>query len=144
MSTGKKPPPPLWGRAGERGVKPPAQFTAVYANHPLARGLAYAQGLPVHDLAETLDECAELPSNALIVLDDLLQPLQDGDFDDWQATLEGLEARWFAPLRTALAQGRVRELTLDTGAARFVCTPAQCWRVWRRERSLEQQCAASV
>ena len=140
------PPAPL--PRGERGVKPPAQFTAVYANHPLARGLAYAQGLPVHDLAETFEKCTELRANmsenALIVLDDLLQPLQDGDFDDWQATLEGLEARWFAPLRTALAQGRVRELTLDTGAARFVCTPAQCWRVWRRERSLEQQCAASV
>ena len=114
------------------------------ANHPLARGLAYAQNLPVHNLAETLNECAEWQGNALIVLDDLVQPRLDGDFEDWQATLEGLEARWFAPLWTALAQGRVRELTLDTGAARFVCKPAHRWRLWRREPSLEQQCAASV
>ncbi len=140
-----KPPLPSPPPRGGRELFPPAQFTAIHANSPLARGLAYAQGLPVHDLAETLDECAELSGNALIVLDDLLQPLQDGDFDDWQATLEGLEARWFAPLRTALARGRIVQLTLDaSGAARFMCKPAQRWRVWRRDLSLEQQCAASV
>ncbi|MEW5838502.1 MAG: hypothetical protein AB1717_06685 [Pseudomonadota bacterium] len=134
-----------WGAGSLLSPFPPAQFTAIHANHPLARGLAYAQDLSVHDLAETLDECAELSGNALIVLDDLLQPLQDGDFDDWQATLEGLEARWFSPLRTALARGRIARLTLETGgAARFVCKPAHRWRVWRRERPLEQQCAASV
>ena len=140
-------PPPRGGREFSS-----SRWTMLFANHPLARGLAYAQNLPVHDLAETLAEtsarCADLSGNAsehaLIVLDDLVQPRLDGDFEDWQATLEGLEARWFAPLWTALAQGRVRELTLDTGAARFVCKPAQRWRVWRRERSLEQQCAASV
>ncbi|HES77306.1 MAG TPA: hypothetical protein ENO09_09940, partial [bacterium] len=65
------PPPP-----GGRELFP-SNFASVYTNHPLARGLAYAQGLPVHDLAETLAEtlanCADLPGNtrehALIVLD---------------------------------------------------------------------------
>ncbi|MGD9888367.1 MAG: hypothetical protein AB7S56_03760, partial [Halothiobacillaceae bacterium] len=133
------PPPPPGG-----GELFPSNFASVYANHPLARGLAYAQGVPVHDLPETLEECAEMHGNALIVLDDLVEPYQDGDFDDWQATLEGLEARWFAPLWTALAQGRVREFNLDTGAARFEFKSAYRWRLWRRERALEQQCAASV
>ena len=162
-------PPPSRGRAGERGGQyaPPApccnasppslrsprkgrgefsptQFTAIYANHPLARGLAYAAGLPVHDLPETLEECADLPQKALIVLDDLVQPWQDGDYDDWQATLEGLEARWFAPLRAALAQGRVSTLRMDAGAACFACTPAQRWRIWRRAKNLESLCAPSV
>ncbi len=122
----------------------PDQLTVVYANHPLARGLAHALDLPVHDLPETLEECADLPQKALILLDDLVQPWQDGDFDDWQATLEGLEARWFAPLRAALAQGRVSTLRMDAGAACFTCTPAQRWRIWRRAKILESLCAPSV
>jgi len=121
----------------------PVQFAAVYANHPLARGLAHALGLPVHDLPETFEECADLSENALIVLDDLVQPFQDGDFEGWQATLEGLDARWFAPLRTSLAQGRMSALQIDTGAARFVCTPAQRWRFWRTVKPLESLCSAA-
>ncbi|MGE0072920.1 MAG: hypothetical protein AB7S55_07650 [Thiomonas sp.] len=121
----------------------PTQFTAVYANHPLARGLAHALELPVYDLAETFEECADLSGTALIVLDDLVQPFQDGDYDDWQATLEGLEARWFAPLRAALAQGRMFALQIDTGAAHFVCKPAHRWRFWRTVKPLESLCSAA-
>jgi len=143
-------PSPLWGEGngvtqrGGRELLPPAQFTAIYANHPLARGLALAAGLPVHDLPETFDECADMQGEVLMVLDDLVQPWQDGDYDDWQATLEGLEARWFAPLRAALAQGRVSALQMDTGAARFVCKPVHRWRIWRRAKTLESLCAPSV
>ena len=120
-----------------------APTTAVYANHPLARGLAHASEFPVHDLPETLDECAELSGTALIVLDDLVQPFQDGDYDDWQATLEGMDARWFAPLRAALAKERVSTLQIDTGAACFVCKPAHRWRFWRRAKPLESLCSAA-
>jgi len=135
---GVLPPSPL---AGEGLL--PTQLTAVYANNPLARGLAHALGLPVHDLPETLDECADLSANALIVLEDLVQPLQDGDFEDWHATLEGLEARWFAPLRAALGKGRLSVLQIDTEAARFVCQPPQRWRFWRASKSLESLCSAA-
>jgi hypothetical protein len=135
------PPTPLPSR--ERGAKSAAQYAAVYANHPLARGLAHALDLPVHDLPETLEECADLSANALIVLDDLLQATQDGDFEDWQTTLEGLEARWFAPLRAALAQGRVSALQIDTDTACFVCKPAQRWRFWRASKPLESLCSAA-
>ncbi len=127
---------------GERAFAP-MQYEVVYANNPLARGLAHALGWPVHDLPETFDECADLSVNALIVLDDLVQPLQDGDFEDWQATLEGLEARWFAPLRHALAQGSLSALQIDTGAARFVGKPTQRWRFWRTVKSLESLCSAA-
>jgi hypothetical protein len=100
-------------------------------------------GLPVHDLPENLDDCADMSANALIVLEDLVQPFQDGDFEDWQATLEGLEARWFAPLRAALGKGRLSALQIDTDAARFVCQPAQRWRFWRANKSLESLCSAA-
>jgi len=121
----------------------PVQFAAVYANNPLARGLAHALGLPVHDLPETLDECVDLSGDALIVLDDLVQPFQDGDFEDWQTTLEGLDARWFTPLRRALAQGSLSALQIDTDAARFVGKPAQRWRFWRTVKPLESLCSAA-
>ena len=137
---GVLPPSPL-ARGGRAFL--PTQFTAVYANHPFARGLAHALELPVHDLPETFEECADLSGTALIVLDDLVQPFQDGDYDDWQATLEGLEARWFAPLRAALAQGRMFALQIDTGAAHFVCKPAHRWRFWRTVKPLESLCSAA-
>jgi hypothetical protein len=167
-------PPPLRGRAGERGgqyapqapccnaspplpqpASPPSlrsprkgrgepvPITVVYADNPLARGLAHALGLPVRDLPETFDECADLSATALIVLDDLVLPWQDGDYDDWHATLEGLDARWFTPLRRALAQGSLSALQIDTDTARFVCKPAQRWRFWRTVKPLESLCSAA-
>jgi len=113
-------------------------ITLVYANHPLARGLAHAAGLPVHDLSEDLDE-GRLKDfeGALIILDEALQPRLDGDYEDWTATLEGLEARWFAPLWQAMQRGKVSELIIHTAeGGSWRIRPLHCWRVWRRSHAL--------
>ncbi|MDM7322311.1 MAG: hypothetical protein P3W87_003300, partial [Gammaproteobacteria bacterium] len=91
-------------------------ITLVHADHPLARGLAHAAALPVYDLPERLSDGDVLSMDAghsLVVLDDTLQPWLDGDHEDWLATVEGLEACWFAPLWQAMARGQVSELILD-------------------------------
>ncbi|HET19519.1 MAG TPA: hypothetical protein ENO16_02785, partial [Chromatiales bacterium] len=80
-------------------------ITSVHAADPLARGIALAAHLPVHDLPETLDEWkagSDPSAHTLVVLDEALQPRLDGDHEDWQATVEGLETRWFAPLWRAM------------------------------------------
>ena len=42
-------------------------------------------------------------------LDDLLQAAQDQNAQAWRDALADLENRWFAPLKTALAKGRLME-----------------------------------
>lgn len=109
------------------------EYSTVISENPLARGLAYNAGLPVHDLPETFDESRGRDGHAFVVLEDAFQPWRDGDYEDWLATVEGLEARWFAPLWHAIAGGEVRELILDAaegGCWRF--GRAHRWRLWRR------------
>lgn len=117
-------PSPLKGEGG----------SAVFANHPLARGLALAAGLPVHEVPETFDE---LPLSAsghvVVVLDDALWSWLAGDVEDWQATVEGLEARWLAPVWRKLAWRGVELSVLEFATRqRWILKPSHRWRVWRR------------
>ena len=138
-----------WG-AGALPVpnKLPATIERVFSNHPLACGLAHAAGLPVDGLPETYGEWMDVAgevAHALVVLDDAFQPWQEGDQDDWLATVEGLEARWFAPLWSALARGQWQQVILDSaegGVCRF--TRTQRWRFWRRSKPLESLCAPTA
>lgn len=133
-----------WG-AGELGtsLKPvraaAPQPTVVYSDQPLARGLAYATGLSVHDVPETFAELEVPQAQALIILDDMLQASQDGDYEDWSASVEGLEARWFAPLWRALTQGKIKEIRLNTAeGGEWSLRRHQAWRFWRKINALEK------
>jgi hypothetical protein len=113
-------------------------ITTVHADHPLALGLGHAAGLPVYDLPERLGD-GDVPGmeagHPLIILDDALHPWLDGDHEDWLATLEGLEACWFAPLWQAMGRGRLSELILNAaegGGLRF--KRMHRLRVWRRAK----------
>lgn len=110
-------------------------ITSVHANHPLARGLAHAAGLPVRDLLESLGDGEVLSSAAghpLVVLDDALQPWLDGDHEEWRATVERLEARWFAPLWNALSHYDVGQIVIDGGSGQTLFRRGHRWRIWRR------------
>jgi hypothetical protein len=132
-----------WG-AGELGtslnpVHATPQPALIYTDHPLARGLAYAAGLSVHDVPETFAELEVLQGEVLIILDDTLQASQDGDYEDWNASIEGLEARWFAPLWRALVQGKINALKLDAAeAGAWTLSRHQTWRFWRKIKALEK------
>lgn len=123
-----------WG-AGEvsesvvdRGMK--TGLSAVLSNHPLAHGLGHAAGLPLTALPETFEELDG--GNLLIILDDALQPWVDSDYDDWVATIEGLEARWFVPIWKAFTQGDAEQLLIETGnEVSILFKRFHRWRVWR-------------
>jgi hypothetical protein len=53
----------------------------------------------------------------LVCLDDLLQAAQDQDAQAWRDALADLENRWFAPLKTALAKGRLSQLEVVAGTS---------------------------
>jgi hypothetical protein len=121
-----------------RGFLPP-QPTVIYTDHPLARGLAYVAGLSVHDVSETFAELEVPQAQALIILDETLQARQDGDYEDWSASVEGLEARWFAPLWRALTQGKINVLRLNAAeGGEWFLRRHQAWRFWRKSKALEK------
>lgn len=136
----------LWGA----GPLPPRDesaqnnaFDGVWSTLPLARGLARAAGTPMHavpnDLGQLLANTAP-GTHHLVVLDELLGPVHYEDGDAYAAALNALETRWFAPLRKALAGGKVGHLRLEASTAYALlawdCGRADQWKLWQRPQSL--------
>ena len=132
----------LWGA----GVLPPhmgKNFTAVWSSNPLALGLGRAAGVPVqavpHDAATLL--ASRTPgSHHLVVLDELLGPVQYQDGEAYRAALLALEERWFAPLQKALASGKLKQLRIEAstayGALAWESGRSEQWKLWRRAQPL--------
>lgn len=147
-----------WGAGALQGLpKPTLTLTSspsrreekgqgmVFANHPLARGLAFAMGLPVCALPETFEEMPwPVAGHAFIVRDDTLWPWLSGDVEAWQAAVERLEARWFAAVWSKLAWRGVESLTLESASSqRWIVKSIHRWRLWRR-LARAWACAASA
>jgi hypothetical protein len=128
----------LWG-AGSLPPRSASNFDAVWSSNPLALGLARAAGVPTHPLpldAATLFAHAAAQASHLVVLDDLLGPAQYENGEAYRAGITGLECRWFAPLRTALAKGRIRQLCIEAPTAyatlAWESRRRDQWKLWRR------------
>jgi hypothetical protein len=132
----------MWG-AGVLPARGAANFTAVWSDNALARGLGHAFGVPVRPLPGDLGQLlagANPGSQQLLVLDALQGPAQYEDADAWRAGLLDLEARWFAPLQKALAAGRVTRLRLEASTAYAALawegSRSDQWKLWRRPQPL--------
>lgn len=132
----------LWG-AGALPQNMESDFDGVWSGNPLALGLGRAAGVPTHAVpgdAATLLASIAPDSHHLIVLEDLLGPVQYQDGDAYRAALLALEDRWFAPLRKALAAGRLKRLRLEAstayGALAWESGRSEQWKLWRRARPL--------
>jgi hypothetical protein len=140
-AAGRPPINGLWpwggGRLPMRLATPEAGF---YATDTLSRGLARQAGLSVQplpaDATDWLDARGD-EIDSLIVQESLRGPVADADPFDWQARLGSLERDWFAPLLTALRQGRLRWLELQAGDGRILRIDRRgLRRFWRRPQSL--------
>jgi hypothetical protein len=130
----------LWGG----GVLPHeviSPFAHVWAEDPLARGLAAAATVP----------CAKPPRNAtdwlaqldegshLVVLGDLQDAMLVGDPQRWRDALEHLDRAWFEPLRQALRRGQLSRLSLvsvDGVSREFNVSGSDLWKFWRTGKEL--------
>lgn len=139
----------LWGA----GALPPrgdstqdgassGMFDGVWSTQPLALGLARAAGIPTHVVPRDLDTLlahAAPGTHHLVVLDELLGPVHYEDGDAYAAALNALETRWFAPLRKALARGRVTRLRLEASTAYALLAwdsgRADQWKLWQRPQT---------
>ena len=133
----------LWG-AGNLPPRSASNFDGVWSSNPLALGLARAAGVPTQPLpldAASLLALTEAQTSHLVVLDDLLGPVQYENGEAYRAGITGLESRWFAPLRTALATGRIRQLRLEASTAyaalAWESQRRDHWKLWRRPQPLD-------
>ena len=132
----------LWG-AGALPPRIAADFDGVWSNHPLATGLARAAGVPTHpvpvDAAAFLTHAAP-GTHQLVELDDLADPVQHENGEAYRNAIANLERRWFAPLRQALAAGRIAPLRIEAATAYATLTwesgRRDTWKFWRRPRPL--------
>jgi hypothetical protein len=137
----------LWGG----GVLPRevvSTFAAVWAENPLARGLASAAGVPCAKPPETGEEWLARAGEGshLIVLDTLQIAALSGDLSRWREALERLERNWFEFLRQALRAGRLSRLSLavtDGGHSEFTVAGKDLWKFWRVRKSLAEYLANS-
>lgn len=124
-----------------------SRFDNVWSTHPLAVGLGRAAGVPTHaapadaaTLFTTQSSNIAPDSHHLVLLEDLLGPVQYEKSDDYRSALQALEMRWFAPLRKALASGKIKQLRLVAstayGALSWESRPADQWKLWRRSQPL--------
>lgn len=103
----------------------------VYADDPLARGLAIAAGISHAPLPSKLPENSGLAGDApLFVMENL------GDTMARDAALERFDRAWLMPAVTAVRRGAIRRLTLiaggETATATVTLTRADLWKFWRR------------
>lgn len=133
----------FWG-AGQLPERIECPFDGTWSTNPLARGLARAGGAPAHPApvdAATFFEHAAPDTSHLIVLEDLLGPVQYENGSAYRATLNELETRWFMPLRDALKSGRIKELHIEASTAYAALTwkakRLDQWKIWRKPMSLQ-------
>jgi hypothetical protein len=133
----------IWGPG--RGRELAASFDAVWADDPVATGLAAASGgnarpLPVS--GASLLETRRAGTHLVVVK----QPMTAyGDFKEWRDALEGMERTWTAALVAGLWDGALDSLTLhglgpDYGYT-SVLTRRDRLRVWRTRRPLRAYAA---
>lgn len=132
----------LWGGGTwKETVRSP--FSDIWTNEALTRAFSLASGTPCSPLPESAAawlKSAQKSGTSLIVLDGLYAPQQYGDIQTWLATAQELEQRWFAPLKHALAVGKLKKITLHAlgahGALEVPVGRRQLWRIWRRKNLL--------
>lgn len=128
-ATGKLPVNSLWFWGGGRlpRVDPAVSagtgrpWTGVWADEPLARGLAALTGAPaaaLPDNAQAWLDDAPGAGNHLVYVDDLRLPVVGADPFAWLGALQDVYATWLAPLAEALGRARLETLTLLPGDGR--------------------------
>jgi hypothetical protein len=132
-----------WGPGRERGLD--ASYDTLWADHPLAKGLAAASGGDARPLpasgAPLLD--SRHTGRHVVVLG--LPATAHGDLPEWQAAVKELERSWTATLVAGLWDGALELLTLHGLGRDYGHTSALArrdrLRIWQTRRPLRAYAA---
>jgi hypothetical protein len=125
------------------GVLPqtaPSAWTRVWADEPLALGLARRAGVPTAPPPRGLGEFLAGAEGGIHVvsLQDLAAASAYDEFPLWEQRMQGLESAWFAPLMQELRHGRLAQCHLHDCSGRDFCSQGGWrWRLWRRSMALQ-------
>ncbi|WP_353153400.1 hypothetical protein [Herminiimonas fonticola] len=76
------------------------------------------------------------PQHGLLVLDKLIEPAMAGDWSEWLARFQAMEAAWFAPLLDALKNGQLDKLMItishNTACSSFSVGKSSLRKFWRK------------
>lgn len=125
----------LWG-GGELPVSLPRPFARVYANTPLARGLACGPDT-VSDTAR-IEDIEAGPGETLVVIDTIEQPALAGDADGWVQAADAVDRGWFDGLPAVIGRHERVRIVLPCATDTVVCclTRRLVRRFWRAPRTL--------
>lgn len=128
----------LWGPGCNRSLAAP--YDALWADHPLAAGLAAAGGAAVRPLPASADSLVEARRGGMQLVVLTLPATAYGDLADWRDALAMLERLWIAPLLSGLRDAALESLTLhglgpDYGYTSSL-TGRDRLRFWRVRRPL--------
>ena len=131
----------LWG-AGRLGSATSKHGLRVFADDPLARGLALAARTPSAPLPASADAllASGEKSLALVVLDALRGPAAYGEAGAWHERLQAIERAWIAPLVAAVQAGAIGMVSLhvpcEASSLHAELTRQDLRYFWRRARAL--------
>jgi hypothetical protein len=125
-----------WG-AGRLPAAACAPAPRVFADHPLARGLARLAAVPVLPVPDRYEGAVAPALTFLETLDEAAQRLDEAA---WRDGLARLETDWFAPLLAALKARRLQRLRLtalgDDALVDVTLEAGDLWRFWLRPKTL--------
>ncbi len=131
-----------WGAGQPQDIVVPAVI-AIYADDPLALGLARTAAIAAHPVPVGIESILQAPlarGVTWVVLDRLRSPSAYRDLDLWRAGLAELEARWFAPALEALSRRRLGMITIQainaSNALTVETTGGDLRYFWRRRKNL--------
>ena len=129
----------LWG-GGALPSGAPRNFSAVYAESPLASGLARLTGQEAQPLPAALAQLSpQAGANPLVVLDNLLPRVLYEDGEGWREAIAQLESGWFAPLARGSAVSRLTLLAPTVyGELHYEMTGGDRWKLWKRGKPLAE------
>lgn len=120
-----------WGGGRLPGPRLLPDCGTVYAEHPLAAGLAKASGIDALPLPGGIDLVIGQPAagKSLIFWDSLWPAVLDADVSEWVHELERLDA-WLAGGIRNLQSAEIA--VYPCNGVGFHATPGTQWRIWRR------------
>ncbi len=104
--------------------------------------LALASGTNHSKLPADADEwlMTRPAGDHLVVLDSLRGKAQYRNAYGWRETLKTMEQNWFAPLHTALKEGKINQLSItalnEASPRDFSLTRSDLWKFWRITKPL--------
>jgi hypothetical protein len=117
------------------------QWSRVFSDEEITRGLAKHANVPCSELPECIDaimEQADEADNMLAVISFGLRHAQFHDLGGWQDFISYLEQYWFAMLSSYIKTGELGKLVILTENQKITITKLSFCKIWKRRKSISK------